>query len=92
MSPFLAYIDKFCSSFEEIRSNIFKILVSDQGKKKDFDIKQITNEKLFDEQYLQMFNPTAYNHRNRKIMPAKKAKSYLDENVDNETDEELKET
>ena len=54
--------------------------------------KQITNEKLFDEQYLQMFNPTAYNHRNRKIMPAKKAKSYLDENVDNETDEELKET
>jgi|LauGreDrversion4_2_1035121.scaffolds.fasta_scaffold766023_1 hypothetical protein len=39
-----------------------------------------------------MFNPTAYNHRNRKIMPAKKAKSYLDENVDNETDEELKET
>jgi hypothetical protein len=29
MTPFLAYIDKFCSSFEEIRSNIFKILVSD---------------------------------------------------------------
>ena len=22
MTPFLAYIDKFCSSFEEIRSNI----------------------------------------------------------------------
>ncbi len=49
MTPFLAYIEKFCTSFEEVRTNIFKILVSDQGKKKDFDIKQISNEKLFDE-------------------------------------------
>ena len=34
-----------------------------------------------------MFNPTGYNQRNRK-MGAKKAKSYSDENIDKDTEEE----
>lgn len=34
-----------------------------------------------------MFNPTGYNQRNRK-MKAKKTKSYSDENIDKDTEEE----
>lgn len=37
-----------------------------------------------------MFNPSNYNYPNHK-KPAKKTKSYIDEDVDIETDEELKE-
>lgn len=33
-----------------------------------------------------MFNPTGYNQRNRKM--AKKTKSYSDENIDKDTEEE----
>lgn len=39
MTPLLAYIEKFCSSYDLIRSNIFKILTSDEGKKRGFDLK-----------------------------------------------------
>lgn len=43
MTPFLAYVDHFCNSFEGVRSNIFKIINYETSKKPDFNVNNITN-------------------------------------------------